>query len=123
MATKSTDIETREVRATAKWVRVSPGKARLVIDLIRGKNIAAAFDILHFCTRAVAVDVEKVLRSAVANAEHNNGMRADDLFVKAAYVDEGPSLKRIRPRAKGSASRILKRTSHITVVVAPRKEA
>ena len=123
MATKSTDTETREVRATAKWVRVSPGKARLVIDLIRGKQVAQAFDILHFCTRAVAVDVEKVLRSAVANAEHNNGMRADDLVVKAAYVDEGPSLKRIRPRAKGSASRILKRTSHITVVVAPRKEA
>ena len=109
MATTST--ETREVRATAKYVRVSPGKARLVIDLIRGKNVAQAFDILHFCTRAVA------------NAEHNNQMRADDLFVKAAYVDEGPTLKRIRPRAKGSASRILKRTSHITVVVASRKEA
>ena len=123
MATKSTDIETREVRATAKWVRVSPGKARSVIDLIRGKNVDAAFDILHFCTRAVAVDVEKVLRSAVANAEHNDGLRADDLFVKAAYVDEGPTLKRIRPRAKGSASRILKQTAHITIVVAPRKEA
>ncbi len=94
-----------------------------MIDLIRGKNVAQAFDILHFCTRSVAVDVEKVLRSAVANAEHNNQMRADDLFVKAAYVDEGPTLKRIRPRAKGSASRILKRTSHITVVVASRKEA
>lgn len=121
MATTST--ETREVRATAKYVRVSPGKARLVIDLIRGKNVAQAFDILHFCTRSVAVDVEKVLRSAVANAEHNNQMRADDLVVKAAYVDEGPTLKRIRPRAEGSASRILKRTSHITVIVAPRKEA
>ncbi len=93
MATTST--ETREVRATAKYVRVSPGKARLVIDLIRGKNVAQAFDILHFCTRSVAVDVEKVLRSAVANAEHNNQMRADDLVVKAAYVDEGPTLKRM----------------------------
>lgn len=123
MATKSTDTATREVRATAKYVRVSPGKARLVIDLIRGKHVAQAFDILHFCTRSVAVDVEKVLRSAVANAEHNNQMRADDLVVKAAYVDEGPMLKRIRPRAKGSASRILKRTSHITVIVAPGKEA
>lgn len=123
MATQSTDTAIREVRATAKYVCVSPGKARLVIDLIRGKHVAQAFDILHFCTRAVAVDVEKVLRSAVANAEHNNQMRADDLYVVAAYVDEGPSLKRIRPRAKGSASRILKRTSHITVVVAPRKEA
>lgn len=123
MATKSTDTETREVRATAKYVRVSPSKARLVVDLIRNKSVAAAFDILHFCDRAVAVDVEKVLRSAVANAENNNGMRADDLVIVATYVDEGPTLKRIRPRAKGSASRILKRTSHITVVVAPRKEA
>lgn len=123
MATKSTDTETREVRATAKYVRVSPSKARLVVDLIRNKSVAAAFDILHFCDRAVAVDVEKVLRSAVANAENNNGMRADDLVIAATYVDEGPTLKRIRPRAKGSASRILKRTSHITVVVTPRKEA
>ena len=123
MATKSTDIASREVRATAKYVRVSPGKARLVVDLVRGKSVAAAFDILHFCDRHVAVDVEKVLRSAVANAENNNGMRAQDLVVKTAYVDEGPTLKRIRPRAKGSASRILKRTSHITIIVAPRKEA
>lgn len=123
MATKSTDTATVEVRATAKYVRVSPGKARLVVDLIRNKSVAQAFDILHFCNRAVAVDVEKVLKSAVANTENNNGLRASDLVVKATYVDEGPSLKRIRPRAKGSASRILKRTSHITVVVAPRKEA
>ena len=123
MATKATDTETREVRAVAKYVRVSPSKARLVVDLIRCKSVPAAFDILHFCDRAVAVDVEKVLRSAVANAEHNNNMRADNLVVSQAYVDEGPTLKRIRPRAKGSASRILKRTSHITVVVAPRKEA
>ena len=112
-----------EVRATAKWVRVSPSKARLVVDLIRNKSVAQAFEILQFCDRHVAVDVEKVLRSAVANAENNNGMRADDLVVGATYVDEGPTLKRIRPRAKGSASRILKRTSHITVIVAPRKEA
>ena len=103
MATKSIETEATEVRAVAKYVRVSPSKARLVV--------------------AVAVDVEKVLRSAVANAENNNGLRADNLVVAAAYVDEGPTLKRIRPRAKGSASRILKRTSHITVVVAPRKEA
>ena len=123
MATKSTDTATVEVRATAKYVRVSPGKARLVVDLIRNKSVAQAFDILHFCNRAVAVDVEKVLLSAIANAENNNGMRAENLFVKLAYVDEGPTLKRIRPRAKGSASRINKRMSHITVVVAPRKEA
>ena len=117
MATKSIETEATEVRAVAKYVRVSPSKARLVVDLIRRKPVAQAFDILHFCDRAVAVDVEKVLRSAVANAENNNGLRADN------QVDEGPTLKRIRPRAKGSASRILKRTSHITVVVAPRKEA
>ena len=121
MANKSTDTEAREtveVRAVAKWVRVSPSKARLVIDLIRGKDVDEAFDILHFTNKAVAVDVEKVLRSAVANAVNNNGLRASDLYVKACYVDQGPSLKRIRPRAKGSASRILKRTSHITVIVA-----
>ena len=119
MATKSIETEATEVRAVAKYVRVSPSKARLVVDLIRRKPVAQAFDILHFCDRAVAVDVEKVLRYA----ENNNGLRADNLVVAAAYVDEGPTLKRIRPRAKGSASRILKRTSHITVVVAPRKEA
>ena len=122
MATKNAET-TNEVRATAKYVRVSPFKARQVVDLVRGKSVTAAFDILTFCDRAVAQDVQKVLRSAVANAEHNNGMRAADLVVKAAWVDEGPTLKRIRPRAKGSASRINKRTSHISIVVAPRKEA
>ena len=99
-----------EVRATAKYVRVAPRKARAVIALVRGKSVAAT-------------DVAKVLRSAVANAENNNGLRANNLVVKTAFVDEGPTLKRIRPRAKGSASRINKRMSHITVVVAPRKEA
>ena len=123
MATKAIDTETRGVRAVAKYVRVSPSKARLVVDLIRRKSVTQAFEILQFCEKAVAVDVEKVLRSAVANAENNNGLRADSLVVAAAYVDEGPTMKRIRPRAKGSASRILKRTSHITIIVAPRKEA
>ena len=88
MATKSIETEATEVRAVAKYVRVSPSKARLVVDLIRRKPVAQAFDILHFCDRAVAVDVEKVLRSAVANAENNNGLRADNLVVAAAYVDE-----------------------------------
>ena len=78
---------------------------------------------LQFSTRAAAEPVAKVVRSAVANAENNNNLRADNLVIAAAYVDEGPTLKRIRPRAKGSASRINKRTSHITVIVAPRKEA
>ena len=112
-----------EVSATAKFVRVAPRKARMVVDLIRGKRVDQAYELLQFSTRAVATDVNKVLHSAVANAENNNELRADDLIVKRAWVDEGPTLKRIRPRAKGSASRINKRTSHITVVVAPAKEA
>lgn len=114
-----------EVRATAKYVRVAPRKARAVIALVRGKSVEKALEVLQFSTRAAATDVAKVLRSAVANAENNNGLRANNLVVKTAFVDEGPTLKRIRPRAKGSASRINKRMrmSHITVVVAPRKEA
>ncbi|MDO4590975.1 MAG: 50S ribosomal protein L22 [Slackia sp.] len=112
-----------EAKATAKYVRVSPRKARLVIDQVRGKDIVAAREILRFSERAIAEVVEKVLNSAVANAENNHHMRSANLVVKAAYVDEGPTLKRIRPRAKGSASRIRKRTSHITVIVAPREEA
>ena len=113
----------REVRAQAKYVRVAPRKSRLVVDTIRNKTVEAALETLAFTDRAVAVDVEKVLRSAIANAENNHGLRRDNLVIKAAYVDEGPTLKRIRPRAKGSASRINQRTSHITIVVAPRKEA
>ena len=118
---KNTD--SLEVRATAKYVRVAPRKARTVIALVRGKSVEKALEILQFSTRAAAVDIAKVLRSAVANAEYNNHLHARDLVVKYAYVDEGPTLKRILPRAKGSASRINKRMSHITVVVAPRKEA
>ena len=122
MATKS-DNTPIQASATAKYVRVAPRKARLVVDQIRSKSVPKALEVLQFSNHAVAEDVTKVLRSAVANAENNNGLRADDLVIKAAYVDEGPTLKRIRPRAKGSASRINKRTSHITVIVAPRKEA
>lgn len=112
-----------EAKATAKYVRVSPRKARLVVDQVRGKDIARAREILRFSERAISEVVEKVLNSAVANAENNHHMRSSNLVVKAAFVDEGPTLKRIRPRAKGSASRIRKRTSHITVIVAPREEA
>ncbi|MDO4538003.1 MAG: 50S ribosomal protein L22 [Coriobacteriales bacterium] len=112
-----------EARATAKTVRVAPRKARLVVDQIRNKPVAKAQELLQFSDRAAAVPVAKVLNSAVANAENNHGLRGADLVVVRAYVDEGPTLKRFRPRAKGSASRINKRTSHITVVVAPRKEA
>lgn len=120
MANNTTSVE---VRATAKYVRMAPRKTRMVIDLIRNLPVAKALEVLQFSTRAASEPVEKVLRSAIANAVNNNGLRADDLYVKLAYVDEGPTLKRIRPRAKGSASRINKRMSHITVVVAPRKEA
>ena len=112
-----------EVRAQARYVRVSPRKARIVVDLVRGKSVAQAQEILRFTNRGIAETVEKVLNSAVANAEHNTHLRAESLVVKKAYVDEGPTMKRIRPRAKGSAARIRKRTSHITIVVAPREEA
>ncbi|MCH4083062.1 MAG: 50S ribosomal protein L22 [Olsenella sp.] len=112
-----------EVRATAKYVRMAPRKVRLVVDQIRNKSVDKALELLQFNTRAAAEPVAKVLRSAIANAENNNGLRSENLQIVSAYVDEGPTLKRIRPRAKGSASRINKRTSHITIVVAPRKEA
>ena len=112
-----------QVRATAKYVRMAPRKVRMVVDQIRNKSVEQALEALQFSTRAAAEPVAKVVRSAVANAENNNNLRADNLVIAAAYVDEGPTLKRIRPCAKGSASRINKRTSHITITVAPRKEA
>jgi len=113
-------VETRQtVRAQAKWVHSSARKARLVTDLIRGRSVPEARTILAFSQRAVARDVEKVLRSAVANAEsrpdlHWNG---DDLVIVTAYVDEGPTLKRWQARARGRAGKIFKRTCHITVEV------
>ena len=111
--------ETREVRAEAKWVRSSPRKARLVVDHIRGRTVPEARTVLAFSERAVAREVEKVLRSAVANAEANHGLVSDDLVVSAAYVDEGPTLKRWRARARGRVARIRKRTCHITVKLRP----
>ena len=112
-----------EARAISRYVRVSPRKARIVIDLIRGKSVVAAREILMFTNRAIAEDVLKTLNSAVANAEDRHNVGSESLVVKACYVDEGPTMKRIRPRAKGSASRINKRTSHITIIVATREEA
>jgi large subunit ribosomal protein L22 len=112
-----------EAKAVARYVRVSPRKARIVIDQIRGKSVIEAREILAFTNRGIAETVEKTLNSAVANAEHNQHANANQLVVKACFVDEGPTLKRIRPRAKGSASRIRKRTSHITVIVSTREEA
>jgi large subunit ribosomal protein L22 len=107
--------EAHEVRAEAKWVRSSPRKARLVVEHIRGRTVPEARTVLAFSQRAVAREIEKVLRSAVANAEANHGLVGDDLVVSAAYVDEGPVLKRWRARARGRVARIRKRTCHITV--------
>ena len=112
-----------EARAIARYVRVSPRKARIVVDKIRGKEVIDALDILRFNERAVSETVAKVVNSAAANAQNKYGLRPENLVIKETYVDEGPTMKRYRPRAKGSASPIRKRTSHITVIVAPREEA
>jgi large subunit ribosomal protein L22 len=117
MAT-TTDTQ-QEVRAEAKWVRTSPRKARLVAEHIRGRSVPEARTVLAFTSRAAAREIEKVLRSAIANAEANHGLVGDNLYVRAATVDEGPMLKRWRPRARGRVGRIKKRTCHITVLLAP----
>jgi ribosomal protein L22 len=109
------------VRARAKYVRSSARKARLVIDHIRGKSVAEARGVLRHTPRGIARDIEKLLASAVANAENNHELVGDDLVVKEAYADEGPTLKRWRPRARGRASRIRKRTSHLTLTLTPRE--
>ena len=111
-------VETQEVRAAAKWVRISPRKARLVVEHIRGRTVPEARTVLAFTQRAAAREIEKVLSSAVANAEANHNLAGDDLVVSAAYVDEGPVMKRWRARARGRAVRIRKPTCHITVVLA-----
>jgi len=105
-------------RSSAKYVRSSASKARVVLDLIRGQNVRRADEILQFTDRDIARTVRKVLASAVANAVHNEEQDPDELYVKACFADEGPTLKRFRPRARGRASRIRKRTTHITVIVA-----
>lgn len=106
-----------EVRAIAKKLGIAPQKARLVADQVRGKPVSDALDILNYSTKKGAVLVRKVLESAIANAENNEGADVDELKVSEIYVDAGMTMKRIRPRAKGRADRILKRTSHITVKV------
>jgi large subunit ribosomal protein L22 len=108
------------MKAHAKTIRITPRKARLVIDLIRGKNVKEAQAILMFTPRAASPIILKVLNSAVANAAHNDKVNTENLFVKEAYVNEGVRLKRLLPRAKGQGDIIQKRTSHITVVVAER---
>ena len=109
-----------ESKAVAKYVRVAPRKVLVVMDLIRGKNIGEALAILKFTPKVGADVIEKVLKSAVANAEHNFDMNVDKLYVASAFVDQGPTLKRIHPRSRGQAFKILKRTSHVTVVVKER---
>lgn len=112
----------QQVKATARTVRIAPRKVRLVVDLIRGKKIGEAVAILRHTPKAVSPVVEKVLKSAVANAEHNYELDVDNLVISEVFVDEGPTMKRFRPRAQGRASAINKRTSHITVVVSEQKE-
>ena len=109
-----------EAKAIHKFARGSAQKARLVADQIRGVHVEKALEILTFSNKKAAVLVKKVLESAIANAEHNEGADIDDLNVAKIFVDEGPIMKRIMPRAKGRADRILKRSSHITIVVADR---
>ena len=114
-----TTAERQEVKAVARWVRMSPRKARLVAEHIRGRSVPEARTVLAFTQRAAAREIEKVLRSAVANAEANHGLNGDNLVVSAAYVDEGPVMKRWRARARGRVARIKKPTCHITVKLVP----
>jgi large subunit ribosomal protein L22 len=110
-----------EARAQARYVRLAPRKARAVVDLIRNKNVDEAMSILRYTPRRAAEAVSKVVKSAAANAENNFEMNRGSLYVDQVYVDEGPSLKRVQPRARGRRFLILKRTSHITVIVKERK--
>ncbi|KAA0544097.1 50S ribosomal protein L22 [Bacillus sp. BGMRC 2118] len=111
-----------QAKAIARTVRIAPRKVRLVVDLIRGKQVGEAIAILRHTPKAASPVVEKVLNSAMANAEHNYEMDVNNLVVTQAFVDEGPTLKRFRPRAMGRASAINKRTSHITIVLSEKKE-
>ena len=112
-----------QVRAVAKYIRTSPRKMRLVADLIRGKSAQEAWNMLEFTPKRAAGPMKKCLESAIANAQNNNDIPADSLTVHRVMVDEGPTLKRFAPRARGRASAIKKRTSHITIIVAPKGEA
>lgn len=107
--------------AIARHVRMSPMKVRRVVDLVRGMDANEALTALKFAPQAASEPVYKVVASAIANAENSEALRAEDLYISQAFVDAGVTLRRIRPRAKGSASRVLKRGSHITVVVEPRE--
>jgi large subunit ribosomal protein L22 len=110
-------------KATAKYVRTSASKVRVVLDLVRGLDVKSADQILQLTERHTAIPVRKLLASAVANAVNNDNQDADELFVIACFADEGPTLKRFKPRARGRASRILKRTCHVTIIVARMSDA
>ncbi|MGD9109212.1 MAG: 50S ribosomal protein L22 [Gammaproteobacteria bacterium] len=111
-----------EVSAIAKHIRLSPQKARLIADQIRGEHVERALDFLSFSPKRAAKAVKKVLESAIANAEHNEGADIDELYVATIYVNQGVTLKRLRARAKGRGDRILKRSCHITITVSDKKE-
>ena len=115
---RNDDTTQTQVRAQAKWVRMSARKARLVLDNVRGRTVPEARTVLAFTPRAAAREIDRVLASAVANAESAHGLDGDELVVVGAYADEGPTLKRWRARARGRVNRIRKRTCHITIVVA-----
>ena len=115
--------ERQEVRALAKWVRLSPQKARVVLKHIRGRSVPEARTVLAFTPRVAAREIEKVLRSAVANAEENHGLSGNDLVVSTAVADEGPVLKRWKPRARGRVGRIRKPTCHITIALVEAERA
>ena len=106
-----------EAKATLRYARISSRKVKIVADLIRGKDIDEALAIVKFTPKASSTIIEKLLKSAIANAENNHGMKHENLYVAEIYANQGPTLKRIRPAAKGSAVRIRKRTSHITIVL------
>ena len=110
----------KEAKATLKFARISPRKVKIVADLIRGKDAQEALSIVKFTPKASSEIIEKLLKSAIANAENNHEMKAESLYVAEIYANQGPTLKRIRPAAKGSAVRIRKRTSHITIVLKER---
>jgi large subunit ribosomal protein L22 len=111
-----------QTRAVAKYVRIAPRKVRIVVDLIRGKGVDEALSILKYTPKAASIVLTKVVSSAAANAENNFDLNRSDLIISEAYVDQGPTLKRVHPRSRGQAFRINKRTSHITVVVGEKKE-
>ena len=114
------EVQVHEARASLNYARISSRKVKIVADLIRGKKVSEALAIVKFAPKASSEILEKLLKSAIANAENNHYMKSEDLYVAEIYANQGPTLKRIRPAAKGSAVRIRKRTSHITIVLKER---